>query len=300
MADRPRSKRAGTSVVELARAKINLTLRVLGRRPDGYHDLESLVVFADVGDLVTLEVGSEPAVTMTGPFASKVAGENLAAKALDVLAAAEPDLRLGAVRIEKNLPVASGLGGGSADAAATLRAVRRANPAFAETIDWLGLAARLGADVPVCIAQAPALMWGVGEKLRLLHDLPQLPGVLVTADDPVPADKTREVFRRLDAPALETTGRAPEPPPAFGTPAEFITYLQAFSNDLTEPAQDLMPVCKKVEEALAAYPGCRLVRMSGAGPTVFGLFESVEAARSAADALAEGHRGWWVRSVMLG
>ncbi len=301
MADIPRSKRTGDTVIELARAKVNLTLRVLGRRPDGYHELESLVVFADVGDLVMLNVGSEPSVTMSGRFASGVAGDNLAAKALQIAAEAEPRLQLGAVTIEKNLPIAAGLGGGSADASATLRAVRRANPDFAQTVDWLNLAARLGADVPVCFGNAPALMWGVGEKLHRLDDLPSLPAVLVTSDDPVPADKTREVFRHLRAPALEPAWRRdPEPPPRSPDRAAFIAYLKGCSNDLAGPARDLMPACRQVEKALAACPGCRLVRMSGAGPTTFGLFDNIAAARAAAARVSDEHGGWWVKSVMLG
>src|SRR5690606_18933100 len=149
----------GPIITELARAKVNLTLRVLGRRPDGYHELESLVSFADIGDTVTLTVGAAPEVTVTGAFAMDIAGGNLVEAAMQRLARAEPRLRLGAIEIEKSLPVAAGLGGGSADAAAALRAVRRANPEIADAFDWHGFAARLGADVPVCFADAPALMW---------------------------------------------------------------------------------------------------------------------------------------------
>lgn len=302
MADPQRADPADGMITELARAKVNLTLRVLGRRSDGYHALESLVVFADVADVVTLTAGEQPGVTTTGRFASDIAGENLAAEALRQLSEAEPRLRLGAVTIEKNLPVAAGLGGGSADAAATLRAVRRANAAFADSFGWHGFATRLGADVPVCLANTPAIMWGIGERLRPVDGLPVLPAVLVTPDAPVPANKTRDVFRRLAAPALvQGAGLTdPPPPPQFSDPEDFITYLETFANDLAGPARELMPACRDAEAALAACDGCRLVRMSGAGPTTFGLFASSESARAAALHLAHAHPGWWVKAVTLG
>jgi len=292
--------RAGGTITELARAKVNLTLRILGRRPDGYHALESLVVFADIGDVVELTLGSAPEVTSHGPFATEIAGDNLVAEALGRLAQAEPRLRLGAVAIEKHLPVAAGLGGGSADAAATLRAVRRANPALADSVDWHGLAAGLGADVPVCLADAPSQMWGIGERIRRVADLPRAHAVLVNPGAPVPTDKTRDVFRRLAAPAAPARQPDPPPLPAFAGSDDLIAYLRAHGNDLAAPARDLMPACREVEAALAASSSCRLVRMSGAGPTSYGLFGTAAAAQSAARALAQTHPGWWVRAVTLG
>ena len=159
MAEAERVSKPG-SIVECARAKINLTLSVVGRRSDGYHELRSLVVFADIGDTVTLTLGAPPEVSVTGPFSADIAGRNLVAETLTRLAQAEPRFELGAVTIEKNLPVAAGLGGGSADAAAALRAIRRANPAISDTFDWIGFAAGLGSDVPVCLVNQPSLMWG--------------------------------------------------------------------------------------------------------------------------------------------
>ncbi len=163
MAEAERVSKPG-SIVECARAKINLTLSVVGRRSDGYHELRSLVVFADIGDTVTLTLGAPPEVSVTGPFSADIAGRNLVAETLTRLAQAEPRFELGAVTIEKNLPVAAGLGGGSADAAAALRAIKRANPAISDTFDWMGFAAGLGSDVPVCFVNQPSLMWGRGEK----------------------------------------------------------------------------------------------------------------------------------------
>jgi 4-diphosphocytidyl-2-C-methyl-D-erythritol kinase len=141
---------------EGASAKINLTLEVRGRRKDGYHEIESLVAFADIGDSVILDTSGKTGVKMSGPFAQHIAGENLADVALQRLAAAEPRLALGTVMLEKRLPVASGIGGGSADAAAVLRAVRRANPGFETAVDWQGIALTLGADVPVCLGNRAA------------------------------------------------------------------------------------------------------------------------------------------------
>ena len=165
---------------EIARAKVNLTLSVLGRRSDGYHDIESLVTFADIGDLVTFHPGPDCRITTSGPFAPEIEGPNLLEKTLSLLRELDPGLVLGAVELEKNLPVAAGLGGGSADAAALLRAVRAANPERAGRIDWHRLAARLGADVPVCLAGVPALIRGIGDRIEpLAHKLPPLACVLV-------------------------------------------------------------------------------------------------------------------------
>ena len=299
MAEAAGANAAGLILTELARAKVNLTLRIVGRRPDGYHELVSFVAFTDIGDEITLAIGAEPQVSVTGSFAADISGRNLVAEALSRLGKAEPRLRLGAVTIEKNLPVAAGLGGGSADAAATLRAVRRANPEFAGTFDWHGLAAGLGADVPVCLANAPALMWGIGEKVRAVHGLPPLPAVLANPGVPVPPSKSAEVFRRLAAPAVPRALADPEPPPAFASLDDAITYLQRRANDLSEPARDLIPACREVEAALATCIGCRLVRISGAGPTCYGLFTSPDRARSAAATLSQSHPRWWVRAVTL-
>ena len=137
---------------------------------------------------------------VTGPFGAAITGENLVATALARLAKAEPGLVLGAVTLDKRLPVAAGIGGGSADAAALLRAVARANPARADSVDWGGIAASLGADVPVCLASAPALVWGVGDKMTMLPGLPSLAAVLANPLVPLPPDKTKRVFARLSAP----------------------------------------------------------------------------------------------------
>jgi len=300
MAEAEGEGEADGSVTEVARAKVNLTLRVLGRRADGYHELESLVVFADIGDVVELTFAAAPAVSSHGPFGTAIPGDDLVAQTVSRLIAAEPRLHLGTIAIEKNLPVAAGLGGGSADAAAALRALMRANPAFADKMDWRGLAAGLGADVPVCLANEPSLMWGIGEKVRPVTGLPLLHAVLVYPGTPARPDKTREVFRRLAAPAAPAQRTDPAPLPAFAGASDLIAYLHAHGNDLAAPARDLMPATSEVEAALAACSDCRLVRMSGAGPTTYGLFDTAQAAQSASRALTLAHPGWWVRAVRLG
>jgi 4-diphosphocytidyl-2-C-methyl-D-erythritol kinase len=297
---------------EVARAKINLTLHVLGRRPDGYHEIESLVTFADIGDQVTLHPGPDCRVAAVGPFAAEIDGPNLLEKTLLLLREVDGGLRRGAVELEKNLPVAAGLGGGSADAAALLRAVQTANPERAGAIDWHGLAARLGADVPVCLAGTPALIRGVGDRIEPLgRQLPPVAAVLVNPRVPLP---TARVFRTLAASSPsprfswregrdEGRRQTPIEEREEGTPAAclnaLLTYTRARGNDLEPPAISLLPVIAAVKAAIAAQPGCRLAAMSGSGPTCFGVFDDVLSAARAADALALTHAGWWVRPARL-
>jgi len=292
---------------ELARAKVNLTLRVFARRSDGYHDIISLVTFAGVGDRVTLYPGPDWRVTACGPFASAIEGENLLDRSLDQVRGLTPELRLGTIELKKALPVAAGLGGGSADAAALLRAVRRANPEHAAAIDWQRLAARLGADVPVCFAGKPAIIAGVGDRVEPLgpsHALPALACVLVNPRVPLP---TARVFAAFDAsvdPSLQG-----HPRPRGGTDAEraaffdvdsLLTHIRDRGNDLEPAASRLLPVIAQIKRALGAQPGCRLAAMSGSGPTCFGIFSDAHAAQAAKRAIARAHPVWWVKFTWLG
>jgi 4-diphosphocytidyl-2-C-methyl-D-erythritol kinase len=286
-----------TAIRETARAKINLTLSVLGRRPDGYHEIESLVTFADPGDVITLQPGAEPVVTTGGPFADAITGPNLLDKALALLRRAEPSLRLGAVALEKNLPVAAGLGGGSADAAALLRAVRRANPDFAARVPWQAIAAELGADVSVCLAGRPALISGIGDKVEpLAHGLPPMAGVLVNPGLPLP---TAAVYQALDArpaPSHRPPATAPGP---FADIDALIDYIRARGNDLEAAARSLLPVAADLKAALAAMQGCLYAGLSGSGPTSFGIFADEGGAARAAVSVAAAHPDYWVRSARL-
>jgi 4-diphosphocytidyl-2-C-methyl-D-erythritol kinase len=288
-----------STLVERARAKVNLTLAVRGRRSDGYHELESLVAFADISDEVTLTVGAGSSVSVCGPFAAAIHGGNILQRALALLHEVAPALRLGAISLDKRLPVAAGLGGGSADAAALLRAVRRANPDRARHLDWQAIAVRLGADVPVCLRSTASLMWGIGESIRPVR-VPPVPAVLVNPLAPVPADKTARVFRLLAAAPLNSP--PPEPPELEPVRSleQLVARLQASGNSLAEPARRVVPEMALVEAALAALPHALYSGVSGAGPTCFALFESASLASAAAERLRAAYPGWWVAAVTLG
>lgn len=284
---------------ELARAKINLTLTVLGRRPDGYHEIESLVTFAGVADRVRFAPGPDCRVATSGPFAGDIDGPNLLERALAVLRDLDPGLRLGAVALEKNLPVAAGLGGGSADAAALLRAVASANPERAGRVAWHEVAARLGADVPVCLAGRPALMWGIGDKIEPLdaaHTLPPMAAVLVNPRLPL---STAQVFRALAAGSAPGSRERPAPPGPFPDLAGLVDFMRRRGNDLERPATALLPAIADIKAALAATPGCRLAALSGSGPTCFGIFATREEAVQAAQRLAAAMPGWWIPPTHL-
>ncbi len=266
----------------LAPAKINLTLHVTGRRADGYHLLDSLVVFVDAGDVVSARPAAELSLQVSGAMARHlpVASDNLvlrAARAMGVTGAA--------LTLDKRLPVTAGIGGGSADAAAALRLLARL------TGRPLPDAAALGADVPVCLSAAPCRMRGIGE---VLDPVPVLPPVWLVLVNPGAALSTPEVFARLTrrdkAPMPETLPRWPD------TPA-LIDWLSGMRNDLEPPAITALPVIAEVLAALRATPGCALARMSGSGATCFGLFPDAAAARQAARTLSATHRGWWVRAT---
>lgn len=296
-------------ITERASPKVNLTLRVLGQRLDGYHELESLVVFArDVSDTVTLRAStSQPRVTCEGPFAGGIASENLISVALRRIHEAAPDLTLGDVMLTKLLPVAAGIGGGSADVAALIRAVQTLKSASAEAIDWIGLAQRLGADVPVCLASKAQVMRGIGERLEEVPDFPELAAVLVNSYVPVPGNpcvpvpenKTAQVFRALGARPLGLHAAARETPADFADADAVLLHMTAIDNDLTEPARRIMPAIGGVLDALKSTPGCRRAQLSGGGPTCFGIYDDMTAADEAARAISAAHPAWWVVPTRL-
>lgn len=273
------SARLPDTLIELAPAKVNLFLHVTGRRADGYHLLDSLAVFAGVGDVLRGEVAAGLNLEVQGPFAAGLSGEpdNLVLRAARALSGRGARLVL-----EKNLPVASGIGGGSADAAAALRLLCRlwqlAPP------DLPGIALALGADVPVCLARRPSRMGGVGERLDAAPRLPRCGLVLV---NPGVAVATADVFR-----ARRGDWSAPaELPRAWPDVAAMASDLRELRNDLEPPAIALRPVIGEVIGALAAVPGCRLARMSGSGATCFGLFDDPVLASEAAMRLRRPR--WW-------
>jgi 4-diphosphocytidyl-2-C-methyl-D-erythritol kinase len=289
---------------EFAPAKINLTLEVLGKRPDGYHELKSLVAFADVGDWITLDISKPVGVTMSGPFAGSIAGANLVEVVLRRLEIEAPQLRLGAVHLEKNLPVAAGIGGGSADAAAVIRAVQRANPEYAADIDWKAFALRIGADVPVCLVSHLSWMRGIGEIVAPLKfsEPVRIDAIVVNPLVAMPEDKTAQVFRAYAAEPNPYAGR-PESHPGIHNRKELLKVIgPGWKNDLQFAAWKTFPVIDEVMQAMGAVmkPGGRFARMSGAGPTIFAIFDDAANAASAAAVLQRAQPSWWVKAVTLG
>lgn len=281
-------------IVETAWAKINLALHVTGQREDGYHLIDSLVTFADFGDVLSFTESKKDSLSIVGEFAASLAADadNLVVKARDFLR--EHADQIGhstqpvSIRLEKNLPVASGIGGGSADAAACLRGLMRLWQMPRDGVTLADSATGLGADVPMCIVAKPLIASGIGENIAAVECLPALPIVLVNPLIPVP---TQQVFAAL-------SGKDNEPlriKPSGGNPVALAGMLQKTRNDLQEPAIVLAPVIGEVMAALAQYQPV-FHRMSGSGATCFGIFRDADAARLAGDALRDTYPQWWVRT----
>ncbi|MGG5888369.1 4-(cytidine 5'-diphospho)-2-C-methyl-D-erythritol kinase [Falsiroseomonas sp. HC035] len=268
-----------------APAKVNLFLRITGRREDGYHLLDSLAVFAGVGDRVSAQASDRLELTLAGPESTALAAEpdNLVLRAARALAAAVGRPALAALHLEKHLPVASGIGGGSADAAAALRVLDALWDTRLGPEGLARVAAGLGADVPVCVGSRPARMRGVGEVLSPVPALPPL-GLLLA--NPQVALATPAVFR------ARVPGFSAEPamPAGFANAAALADWLRPLGNDLQEAAIGLCPPVAEVLAAIAARPGCLMARMSGSGATCFGLFPDPAGAEAAAAALPQD---WW-------
>ncbi|HKL56689.1 MAG: 4-(cytidine 5'-diphospho)-2-C-methyl-D-erythritol kinase [Roseovarius sp.] len=267
-----------------APAKINLTLHVTGQRDNGYHELDSLVVFADIGDRIGIELAETSELTVEGPMANGVPedDDNLVMRAARLMGL---DAR---IRLQKFLPNAAGLGGGSSDAAAVLRALAQLSgrPVPEDALS-------LGADVPACLQARAARMRGIGESITPVTGLPALHAVLINPAAPV---ATQSVFQQL-----QTRANAPMPDelPPLADAGAAVAWLRSMRNDLEAPAQALQPVIGQVIETLSATPGCQLARMSGSGATCFGLYNDAETAASAAGRLREGFAGWWVAATRL-
>ena len=286
---------------ETARAKVNLTLEVLGRRPDGYHELRSLVAFADYGDTLRLEAPSAPfSLDIDGPFAAALEGPNLVqmAAALFARVASETSAACasGAFRLTKRIPVAAGLGGGSADAAAALRLLSRLAPEARPLESLLALAAQLGADVPVCLLSQPAVMTGIGERLTLLPGFPKLPAVLVNPRMPL---ATAAVYRELRAAPLEGDSIGEAEPAALHSVDAVLDYARQRRNDLEASARRLLPAVGAILARLEQMPGAVLARLSGSGPTCFALFRAWRDAEAAARSLRAERTDWWVEATTL-
>lgn len=291
------------ALADTARAKVNLTLRVLGRRPDGYHELESVVAFADVADRLTLAPAAEAGLTVTGPGAADCGEvrDNLVLRAARALGEKIEGLRTGAFTLEKHLPAAAGIGGGSADAAAALRLLAVHNDLACTDARVMAVARATGADIPVCVASHACVMTGVGDNIAPLT-LPPLPCVLVNPRVAVP---TRDVFAALGLKPGELRTGVGEVLEAIvwpkdGAPAEeWLDVLTGGVNDLEAPAIRVQPVVADVLDALRGLDGARLVRMSGSGATCFALFDNTTAAGVAAETLRRAQPTWWVEASVL-
>jgi 4-diphosphocytidyl-2-C-methyl-D-erythritol kinase len=290
----------GSALIESGHAKINLTLRVVGRRTDGYHELESLVAFADCADRLVLTTGSELHLKTVGPLAQSCGdnADNLVLKAARLLGERVPNLRMGEFTLDKVLPVAAGIGGGSADAAAALRLLARANGIALDDGRLIEAAQMTGADVPVCLASRACVMTGVGETLLPL-ELPKIACVMVNPRVPVP---TKDVFQELGlrngellvgAADVIEAAQWPEPGASIG---DWLEALSLFGNDLEAPAVRVKPVISQVLASLREADGVGLARMSGSGATCFALFENGADALRASQKIQLDHPQWWVHA----
>ncbi|WP_142778733.1 4-(cytidine 5'-diphospho)-2-C-methyl-D-erythritol kinase [Agrobacterium sp. T29] len=282
-----------TETIEAAPAKINLALHVTGQRADGYHLLETLVTFTEAGDTIRIRDADADSFSISGPFGDLLragdGGDNLVTRARDLLrdalASTGQPVPPVAIHLEKNLPVASGIGGGSADAAATLRGLLRHWRAGIAPDALASMALTLGADVPMCLESRSLIARGIGEDIEPVTDLPELAMVLA---NPLKAVSTPEIFRRLQT-------KTNPPLPASAT-IGWMDFLAQSRNDLQPPAQALLPEIGEIV-GLLSQEGAALVRMSGSGATCFGIFHSLEAARKAETSLRKKRPGWYFQAT---
>lgn len=287
----------GPALIEFAPAKVNLFLHVVGRRDDGYHLLDSLVVFAGVGDTLAFGPSAGLTLELTGPGARALAAEddNIVLRAARRLAEAAGVAPRAAITLDKRLPVASGIGGGSADAAATVRGLRRLWGISASDGDLADLALRLGADVPVCLFGRPASVGGVGDRIAPAPTLPPAWLILVNPNRPL---STPAVFRARAAHGAPVSA----PAPLTDHPADARALADALAlrhNDLTAAACGLEPGIGEVLDALTGLRGCLLARMSGSGATCFGLFADEADARAGAASVSAARPQWWTAAAEL-
>lgn len=279
-----------------AAAKVNLTLQVRGKRPDHYHEIESLVVFADFGDTLSYAPAERFSLTIDGPFAGALdQSVNLIEKAVIAYAGVMQTQPQGTFHLTKRLPVAAGVGGGSADAAAALRLLRQ-HSGIPETLsDLVPVAREIGADVPCCLYSRASVMTGMGEIVNPLPDFPRIPALLVNPMQPL---ATAPVFQALASGSVADDA-VPFEPPRLQTLDNVLAYARARSNDLERPARSLLPVIGDVLSLLGELHGALLTRLSGSGPTCFALFADMGGAEEAASRLAEMRPDWWVQPVAL-
>lgn len=274
-----------------APAKINLYLHVTGKRPDGYHILESIVVFAaDINDIISITPAPTLSLEITGSFADRLeeSDDNLILQAARLLAK-ETGYTSGAhITLDKSIPVAAGIGGGSSDAAATLQLLNTLWNTKLPQKELMQLGLTLGADVPVCLMGKAAFMSGIGDIVTPMDALPPLYALLVNSYTGLP---TREVFSALKGDEYAPIGGIPIKPS--------IPWLMQQHNNLERPAVILLPSIDEMLYNLRDLQGCMFSRMSGSGSTCFGLFPSIEEAEAAQTTIAAQHPDWWARTTQL-
>jgi 4-diphosphocytidyl-2-C-methyl-D-erythritol kinase len=281
----------------LAPAKVNLFLHVGPLRADGYHPVCSLATFADVGDVVRLSSADAMAFSVEGAFAGALAGEpdNLVTRARDLALAAYPAAAPFRLTLEKRLPIAAGLGGGSSDAAATLRLIGEALR-IEETESFAAIARQLGADALMCLEAQPVLAEGRGDDLSAPPAFPHLPAVLVNPLQPSP---TGAVYRGYDEAGAPGNAEAPAWPADLGGIEAVAAFLAGCRNDLEAPAIALQPAIAEVLDALRGRPPTLLARMSGSGASCFAICAGSAERDDLAAAMAAAHPGWWVQPCVL-
>jgi 4-diphosphocytidyl-2-C-methyl-D-erythritol kinase len=297
----PRLPEAGDfDLIEDAPAKINLALHVTGRRPDGYHLLDMLVTFADHGDRLGFRLSPKDAFSLAGRFADRLredagAAPNHVERARDLMREAAASIGHPSppvhIHLRKNLPIASGIGGGSADAAAVLRGLSRVWRVTLPPATVQEIALKLGADVPMCLASRPLIACGIGEEIR---PLPHLPSFSVVLGNPLKGVSTPEVFGRLekkDNPGFSFEAGAPR------SRDEWLAVMRGLRNDLEPPARAICGEIFTLLELMEQQPGARLVRMSGSGATCFALFDDAGAAGQAAAALHRARPDWYFQAI---
>lgn len=286
-----------TALRDTGRAKLNLTLKVLGRRADGFHELRSLVAFASLGDEVEFDPHGPLELRVEGRFARALGGDNLIVKAAQAASRSVPGLKLGRFRLVKMLPIASGLGGGSADAAAALRLLARANDGALDDATLGELARKLGSDVSVCLKSRPAVISGRGENVEPVAGFPSCAVLLANPGLPL---ATEAVYAALGAEAWAVSARTQAERLDFHNDFEaLLAYIAPRGNDLEGPAAQLVPEIREVLAALLALDGVRLARLSGSGPTCFALFASENDAGRAGARLAAEFPNWWIAAATL-
>lgn len=285
-----------------ALAKVNLTLRIVRQRPDRYHEIVSLVAFAEIGDELTLTPGPKLELNIGGPNAAALAeiSDNLILVVARTLKEHVSDLKHGKFDLVKRLPVGAGLGGGSSDAAAALRLLAELNGLSLDDPRVLTAARKSGADVTVCLEQNARVMSGIGEKLSPPLSLPELPCVILFPEVNVSTQDAFAIFDELGM--ISLSGKYDDHPEASAIPLErqkFFAFLNSQTNDLTRATHQITPLVEAAEDRLAHTDGVKLVRMSGSGPSVIALYDSMQQAERAAEEIRAEHKDRWVVATRL-